>query len=67
MYKLEIEWNFKIYIDAENVEEAKDIFAEMSLEEVLEVGAKTVSMKIIQLRKPKYKKEVYPPFLLIYD
>lgn len=40
MYKLEIEWNFNIYIDAENAEEAKDIFAEMSWEEVLEAGRK---------------------------
>ena len=38
MYKLEIEWNFKVYIDAEDAKEAKDIFADMSWPEVLEAG-----------------------------
>lgn len=38
MYKLEIEWNFKVYINAETAEEAKNIFADMSWQEVFEAG-----------------------------
>lgn len=38
MYKLEVEWSFKVYIDAESVEEAEDKFRLMSWEEVFRAG-----------------------------
>lgn len=38
MYKLEVEWNFKVYIDADSAEEAEDKFRDMSWQEVFDAG-----------------------------